>query len=325
VQGPQAADASGRAPLRLVVGHADRKGQRALARLLGATRRTVDVVADIVGDPDAIDGNAIVVVDQALAVAHPEVARRAARAWIAVPSDDDTPADPGVIGALLDAGWRHVCAHPMPILAEELLATVQKVTRADIFGLEKYVSWGAEIRRFVLDDARERDQAVAALTRDVVAAGLPDRVGSLVSVIAYELLANAIYTAPVDDDGERFRRGEPRDRQRALTGRDAVTLRWATDGRYLAIEVRDGWGTLDPEHVGGRLARAGQQSPAPADAALDRGMGLALAYACCNQLVIDVDPGKTTEAIALIDVRYKPTELARSASYHAFVQSGDPP
>jgi hypothetical protein len=47
-------------------------------------------------------------------------------------------------------------------------------------------------------------------------------------------------------------------------------------------------------------------------------MGLALAYACCNQLVIGRVPGALTEVVALLDVRFKPTDLARSASFHVF-------
>jgi len=294
------------------VAHGDRKAQRVLARALGATRCQVDVVGDLdaaiaaAGDPATV-----AVVDHALALTRPRVPE-VGRAWIAVPGEGAAPAEPATTSALIEGGWRHVCAHPMPILVEELLATVQKLERADLFGLEKYVSWGAEIRTFALTDALERDRAVAQLTRDVVGAGLPDRIGSLVSVIADELLVNALYTAPVDATGARFRKDEPRDQHRALVGQDAVELRWATDGRYLAIEVRDRWGSLDPALVGGRLARAGQSGT-------DTGMGLALAYACCNQLVLDIAPGASTEVIALIDVRYRPTDLARTASYHAFV------
>jgi hypothetical protein len=90
-------------------------------------------------------------------------------------------------------------------------------------------------------------------------------------------------------------------------------VRWATDARYLAIEVRDRWGTLDPSAVPDRLTR--NASSASSDSA----MGLALAYACCNQLVIDLEPEVMTEVIALLDVRYKPTELGRSASFHTFI------
>jgi hypothetical protein len=202
----------------------------------------------------------------------------------------------------------------MPVLAEELLATVQKILRRECFGLEKYMAWGAEVRSYALDDARDRDGAVAALARDVVAVGLPDRVGSLVSVIADELIANALYAAPVDANGTRVRAHDARDQSRPLHGRDAVTLRWATDARYLALEVRDRWGSIDPIAIAKRLATAGTQ-PNPS---AEGGMGLQLAYACCNQFVIDCAPGVLTEVITLLDVRYKPTELGRSASFHSF-------
>lgn len=299
---------------RVVIAHGDRKAQRVLARAIGATRCAIEVVPDLDAALAAMaDPHAIAVVDHALALTHAAVPRTG-RAWITVPGDGAAPAEPTTTNALIEGGWHHVCAHPMPILVEELLATIQKLVRADTFGLEKYMSWGAELRTFELADVLERDRAVAQLTRDVVSVGLPDRIGSLVSVIADELLVNALYTAPVDGSGARFRKDEPRDRHRALAGRDAVAMRWATDGRYLGIEVRDGWGSLDPAVVGGRLARAGHSSG-------DGGMGLALAYACCNQLVLDITPGAVTEVIALIDVRYRPTELARTASYHAFVRA----
>ena len=92
-------------------------------------------------------------------------------------------------------------------------------------------------------------------------------------------------------------------------------MRWATDARYLGIEVRDRWGSLDSQalvELAKKLASGGKQSTG------EGGMGLTLAYACCNQFVIDCAPSKMTEVIALLDVRYKPTELGRAASFHAF-------
>ncbi|MEP6864427.1 MAG: hypothetical protein ABJE66_27645 [Deltaproteobacteria bacterium] len=299
---------------KLVVVHPERRAQRSLQRMLGATLCPVEVAPDLAAA--AIDDHTIVVVDAALAVAALEACKRAARAWIAVPGEGTQPADPTTVSALLHAGWNHVVAHPMPLLAEELLATAQKLIRRDCFGLDKYMAWGAEVRSYTLEDALERDLAVAAIASDVTRVGLPDRIGSLVSVIADELLANALYAAPVDDAGAKHRVHDPRDRSRLLADRDVVSLRWSTDGRYLAIEVRDRWGTIEPASIEARLA-------ATKTSTVESGMGLPLAYACSNQLVVNVAPQAMTEVIALLDIRYKPTELARSASFHAFW--GEPP
>jgi len=298
---------------KLVVAHPERKAQRTLQRLVGATLCPVEVVADVDALMAALDPSSVAVVDAGLAQALGDRrSAHAARAWIAVPGEGLVPGDAASVTALLAAQWDHVVAQPMPLLAEELLATVQKLFRADVFGLEKYMAWGAEVRNYALADARDRDAAVSALAKDVVGGGLPDRVGSLVSVIADELIANAVYLAPVDGSGARFRAADARDQSRALTGRDAVTIRWATDARYVAIEVRDRWGSIEGSAIAPRLV-AQQTAATPED-----GMGLPLAYACSSQFVIDCAPGELTEIIALIDVRFKPTELARSASFHSF-------
>jgi hypothetical protein len=296
-----------------VVAHPERKAQRTLHRLVGAARWPVEIVSDLDSLAGAIDADAIVIVDAGLARTRPQLRAQPARAWIAVPGEGSAATDPAAIDALLEAGWTHVVSHPMPILAEELLTTVVKLIRGDVFGLEKYLAWGADVRSFTLEDTRDRDTAVTTLAADVVAAGLPERAGSLASVIADELLTNALYAAPVDAAGLRFRAREPRDRGRALAGRDAVTMRWGTDARYLAIEVRDRWGSLDEAAIGMRLASSAKKTPEG-----EGGMGLPLVYACCTQLVIGEAPSAQTEVIALLDVRYRPTELGRTASFHTF-------
>lgn len=300
----------------VLVVHPDRKAQRALHRILAATLRPVEIV-----EPDALTeqvvARAIVVVDQQTAQRRPELAKLPARAWIAVPGDD-LAAKPDVVALLLDAGWRHVIGTPLQLSGDELVATAQKLLREDLFGLEKYVGWPAAIRTVYLDDAVDRSAAVGALVEGVGRAGLSERVASLASVIADELLANAIYAAPVSPDGHRPYHGGPRDVARPLQGRDAVRLRWASDSRHLAVEVADVWGTLDPAAPGPLVARSARRAGRVSGD--DPGMGMALAYACCHQLVLGVSPGKRTEAIALIDVRHRPTDIGRSPSFHVFVE-----
>ena len=304
-------------PVKLVVAHPEGAARRVLQRLVGATPTPVDAVGDAAALRAVVDADTIAIVDIALARNEPELHAHPARAWIAV--TDDEPAAQSAVDELLMRGWWHVVAHPMPVLAEELLVTVQKLRRGEAFGLDKYISWSAEVRSHTLDDTRQRDHAVAALTADLSAIGLPERVATLAGVIADELIANALYIAQLDDRKQRYRaaeapeRGAPPQRSRPLRGRDVVTLRWASDARYVAIEVRDRWGTLELDAVTGRLV-----SGKSAAAAGVRGVGLALAYACCNQLVIDLEPDVMTEVIALLDIREPRIALGRCASYHAF-------
>jgi hypothetical protein len=305
--------------------HPDRKALRTLHRILAATLRPVEVVdADAVAARAAATPGAVVVIDLGVARDRPELVATPARGWIAVPGDDAQPAAPADVAALLDAGWRHVLGTPLTLCGDELAATAQKLLRDDVFGLDKYIGWSAAVRTVRLDDAGDRAAAVAALVDGVTLAGLSERVASLASVIADELIANAIYDAPVGAAGDRPRRGVSRDQPLPLAGRDAVELRWGCDARLLAIEVGDAWGSLDPAVPGPLIARSSRRGPSGASGD-DTGLGLALAYACCHQLVIGIAPGRRTELIALIDVRHRPADLGRAPSFHVFVAQGGPP
>ena len=96
---------------KIVVAHPERKAQRTLQRLVGATLCPVEVVADVDALLAAIDATTIVVVDAGLAQSRADLRSHAARAWIAVPGEGATPADPASMAALLDAGWDHVVSH----------------------------------------------------------------------------------------------------------------------------------------------------------------------------------------------------------------------
>ncbi|HPH69368.1 MAG TPA: hypothetical protein PLF40_26640, partial [Kofleriaceae bacterium] len=76
---------------RLVVAHPERKSQRALQKLVGATLCPVEVVADVDALINAVGEDAIAVVDASLARTRPEMLKTPAKAWIAVPGEGLAP------------------------------------------------------------------------------------------------------------------------------------------------------------------------------------------------------------------------------------------
>jgi hypothetical protein len=179
------------------------------------------------------------------------------------------------------------------------------------------MAWGAEPHTRELADAAERATVVEELARDVRAFGLGPRVASMASLVGDELLSNALFDAPIDADGHRFRTRDARNRSRPLAGRERVVLRYACDARYLAIEVTDYVGSLDRTTILEYLAR----STRPARVDLEgsgAGMGIALSYSCCSQLVYNLSHGNRTQVIGLIDVRFKPIERGAIGSFNVF-------
>jgi hypothetical protein len=303
----------------ITVVHPERRTQRTVHRILGPSMLAVDAVdsaAEARRQVKQRTPEILVIGAEVLAEADgralvTEAARGGLLGCIVLAGD----AAPAAIPALLDLEpLTQLATHQMPVLAEELMPTVKKLVSGDLFGLEKYLSWGAEARTAVLTDVADRRRVVDALARDVRELGLGPRIASMSSMVSDELLSNALFDAPVDPSGAPTRITDDRHAPRPLTEREQVTMRYASDGRYLALEINDQFGTLDRativHHLGKALVRSTDRVELEGPGA---GMGIALAYSCCTQLVYNLRPGSRTQAIALLDVRYKPRDLTAPA------------
>ncbi len=294
----------------IVIVHPDRKTQRVVHRIVGGTFRPIVVADDLHVATTRLAG----VTPFVMIVDHQVVRSGAGRTLLTA---RDVPClvlmqdcDPEELLPLLSGGTlSYLMANPMPLLAEELSATVQKLSSRDIFGLEKYLTWGISIREHVLADAGDRKRMVTEIDQDVNRANLGPR-AQTAGVIVDELLSNAVFNAPVDEAGVHIHQGDDRTSTRVLTGRDQVTLRYASDARYLAIEVTDNYGSLDRHTILRCLTKASSRARDKVSMGTrGAGLGLATVYSSCSHLVFNVEPGKRTQAIALIDVRFRPSEL----------------
>ena len=209
----------------------------------------------------------------------------------------------------------NLLVHAMPVLAEELTVTAHKLMRGDLFGADKYLLWGTQLHETTLVRSTQRTGVVAKLEAELKSRGQSARVAQMVRLVADELISNAVHNAPVDADGTHPRKDLPRDADLALDGRHAVRVRWGCDARYVAVEVGDAFGSLDRDTALGALARQHAR-----DAGAGAGLGLAMAYRSCDHLVFNLAPGRRTEVIALVDVRYPPTEQPPASSYNVFVE-----
>lgn len=209
----------------------------------------------------------------------------------------------------------NLLVHAMPVLAEELTVTTHKLMRGDLFGADKYLLWGTQLHETTLAHSSQRADVVAELEAELKRRGQSARVAQMVRLVADELISNAVHNAPVDAAGAHYRKDTPRDADLALDGRHAVRVRWGCDARYVAVEVGDGFGSLDRDTALAALARQRAR-----EVGAGAGLGLAMAYRSCDHLVFNLAPGRRTEVIALVDVRYPPTEQPPASSYNVFVE-----
>lgn len=305
-----------RVPSILIV-HPDRKTQRVVQRILGVTGYRVDVADDLDqavrllqhSRPVLVVFDGSLTAPKALVEAAHTNGTEACMTLIGPASADKVPAILG-LGAVTN-----MLVHQMPVLAEELVITAQKLIRHDLFGVEKYLLWGTALTETTLQRGSQRADLVAHLAEQVRALGQSARVASMAMLVADELLSNAVHNAPRDPAGVHYRKELARNQELELDEAHRVRLRWGCDARYLAIEVTDRFGSLDRDTILAALAKNDVR-----ESGGGAGMGIALAYRSCDHLVFNLAPGVRTEIIALIDVRYPPTERSPASSYNVFVE-----
>jgi hypothetical protein len=189
-----------------------------------------------------------------------------------------------------------------------LVVTSGKLRQNDIFGVEKYLAWGALVHERSVQSYDDKRQALAELVQFAADAGARRQVAARIEAVADELLMNALYDAPA------VRRGV------APTPVDPevpALLRYACDGRTLGVAVRDRYGELTKEAILDSVTRArAQRRPQAVGGA---GLGLFMVVSSVVRFVANIDPGRLTEVIGLFDLDATGREVESWArSLHVF-------
>lgn len=205
--------------------------------------------------------------------------------------------------------------------SNDVLVTVSKILRKDVFGLEKYYAWGLRPRVYRVTRSTEKGQLLEEAEVYARTIGVHPRLVDLFCNVADELLSNALYNAPVDDRGRTRYAHLDRTSAVELKPGEEVEVKFACDGRRLGISTADPFGSLAPDRVLEYLARCLRKG---ADQIDDKRGGAGLGFYCIlnsvTHFVVNIAPGRRTEVIGLIDVRGSYRDfLNGSKSFNVFV------
>jgi hypothetical protein len=217
----------------------------------------------------------------------------------------------------------HLLARNDRVDAGELIVTIQKLLRRDIFGIEKYYAWGVEPISVAIVDSQEREKVMAEGERFARDIGLHERFVSQLTSVIDEFVTNALYNAPTDASGrKRYAQLSRRERVR-LAPNEAVRVTLCCDGRLLGIASSDVFGSLRTEEVITYLAKCFRKGPDQVDAkAGGAGLGFYFVLNCLSQLIINLEPQRRTEIIGLMDVTGSYRDFAsKQKSFHIFEET----
>lgn len=210
--------------------------------------------------------------------------------------------------------------------ADELYTTVQKMVKQDLFGPEKYFSWEAQTETYQLRST-EKLRTASEFAREFSAeVGLPGRICDNFSLVTEELLSNALYNAPVDEN--RAPRFEEVSRSRDVTldeGED-VEFTLIRDGERVGISVCDPFGSLAANDVLDYLGSCCRDSTGQISwSNQGAGLGLYQSFQRLSHLVVNLDPGSRTEIIGLVSLHDRYADfVSEGRAFNLFVRNSSP-
>src|SRR3569833_1210531 len=190
-----------------------------------------------------------------------------------------------------------------------LSALATRVLSGDIFGLEKLVHWGTRVHSQLVGDYQEKSLCISQISEFAELMGVRRKYRESVEQCVDEMLMNALYDAPVDENGQALFSEIPTKTRISLRVEQKAVVQYACDGKRFAVSVRDAFGTLERGTVLRYLYKC-----LHAEQQIDRkvggaGLGLYMMVNAASCVLFNVLPGVATEVVCVFDLAMPKMQL----------------
>lgn len=185
----------------------------------------------------------------------------------------------------------------------DFIAVIRKLFSKDIFGMEKYMSWGVEPIQHTTTHTNDRFRFTEMMSQYLKSLHISTRFVARMENVADEFLTNALYNAPVDKDGNPLYRELDRKIGRDCNEREKCILSYAYDGHHFGLSIQDQFGSITKKQIFDGIKRCLEEGAVPSQKAGGAGLGLYFSYITLNKFIINIQPGRKTEMIGLCDLR----------------------
>lgn len=207
-----------------------------------------------------------------------------------------------------------VANHDKDFDARDVLIMLKKFQEENILGLDKYLGYGAEVRKISVASDVDKRRGIQELFDFVNGLGSESsnfseyarRTAELVD----ELVLNGVFNA-----NPRFQ-NQDRKQPFALAEDEIVHLSYAFDGETFGVSVCDRFGSLTREKILEYLNEVTVTEPVSERES--GGLGLKVIFDRLHRFVVNVTPGDVTEAICLLkfDSRIRDFEKRLRSFYY---------
>lgn len=183
----------------------------------------------------------------------------------------------------------------------KLHSIVTRVLSGNVFGLEQIMAPDTAIQA-VLCEYPQRTLCRARVVAYASQHGVPRRMYTAIEQCIDEMLMNALYDAPTNEEGKHIFHGVPVRTRVSLKLGINVVVQYACDGKQFAVSVRDNFGSIERDtvlRVLHKCLHAQQKIDRKAGGA---GVGLYLMVNASSAVYFNVIPGIATEAVCVFQL-----------------------
>ncbi len=164
-------------------------------------------------------------------------------------------------------------------------------------GMERFLAPGTRMLVERLSQRGDQQACLGRIQKDLAAYVTFPEFPEIVTSAIGEMVSNALIDAPtVKADGVTARRSA------------VAAITYGCDGKHLAVEVTDPWGSLSRDKIAEAISRAHRQGPDQIRSGTGgAGIGLYLMFNCATDLQFVVRPGEHTVVtlVAKVEKRFK--------------------
>lgn len=187
----------------------------------------------------------------------------------------------------------------------DLVVTLQKLLRQDIFGIDKYFPrWVADPVTMTVRSTTDKRDVLARAHDYAGELDIHPRLVPQFLTVVDECISNALYNGPCDDQGVPRFAHLPRQTPVTLHDDEKIVVTLRCDGARLGVSVADPFGSLRRNTIFDHLSKCFRRGRDQID--FDpggAGIGLYVCFESLSHFVINISAGRRTEVIGLIDVR----------------------
>jgi hypothetical protein len=180
-----------------------------------------------------------------------------------------------------------------------------RIVRASVgdehaFGLQRLLKPGTKIQTVKLQQSTQKQDAVEAVRKYLVAAKFQSRMATIIANAVDETLMNAIFDAPVDELGRQIYASTSRATLLQLEGKAAVEMHIGWDGSCVGITVTDYFGSLDKLKLLSHIAKVyTEEEYKVKTSTAGAGIGLATVFRSGGSFFFVSEAGAKTEVTVI--------------------------